>query len=186
MFRMTPAARQVVIVAGAPGSGKTTLAGPLAAELGFALLAKDRIKETLHDILGSTRADLAWSTRLGAAAMELLWALAADAPAVVLEANFRPDDERNPRRIRALSDRPVVVSCMCPIAVAMDRYANRRVSRHPIHTETLRNPGPDYFAQWNRPMGIGELIAVDTTLPVDVCDLAVEVRAKLAASGSGG
>ena len=28
-------------------------------------------------------------------------------------------------------------------------------------------------------MGIGELIAVDTTLPVDVGDLAVEVRAKL-------
>jgi|SRR5215472_981651 len=176
---MTPAARQVVLVTGAPGSGKTTLARPLAAELGFALLAKDQIKETLHDILGSCGADLAWSTRLGAAAMELLWALAADAPAVVLEANFWAGDERNLRRIRALSDRPVVVSCMCPIAVAMDRYANRRVSRHPVHAETMRNLGPDYFARWNRPIGIGELIAVDTTLPVDARDLAVEVRAKL-------
>ena len=80
----------MVLVSGAPGSGKTSLAGPLAAELGFALLGKDRIKERLHDALGAPESDLAWSKRLGAAAMEVLWALAADAPAVVLEANFRP------------------------------------------------------------------------------------------------
>jgi predicted kinase len=34
-----------------PGAGKTTLARPLAAALGFALLSKDHIKETLHDAL---------------------------------------------------------------------------------------------------------------------------------------
>jgi adenylate kinase family enzyme len=34
------------MVTGAPGSGKTSLAGSLAAELEFALLGKDRIKET--------------------------------------------------------------------------------------------------------------------------------------------
>ena len=81
-----------VLVLGGPGAGKTTLAVPLAAELGFALVSKDRIKETLHDALGAPEPDLAWSRRLGAAAMELLWALAADAPAVVIEANFRPRD----------------------------------------------------------------------------------------------
>jgi hypothetical protein len=32
------------------GSGTTSLAVPLAAELGYALLAKDRIKETLHGV----------------------------------------------------------------------------------------------------------------------------------------
>jgi len=84
--------RQVVFVSGAPGAGKTSLAVPLAAELGFALVCKDRIKETLHDALGAPPPDLAWSRRLGAAAMELLWTLAADAPSVVVEANFRPHD----------------------------------------------------------------------------------------------
>jgi len=74
-----PARRSLVLVSGPPGAGKTTIAGPLAAGLGFALLAKDRIKETLHDALGQ-QADLAWSQRLGGASMELLWALAADAP----------------------------------------------------------------------------------------------------------
>ncbi len=58
---------------GPPGAGKTTLAEALAAELGFALFAKDHIKEMLHDTLGE-EADLAWSRRLGGASMELLWA----------------------------------------------------------------------------------------------------------------
>jgi adenylylsulfate kinase-like enzyme len=85
--------RRLVYVSGAPGSGKTSLAVPLAAELGWALLTKDRIKETLHDALEPPEPDREWSRRLGATAMELLWALAADAPAVVIEANFRPYSE---------------------------------------------------------------------------------------------
>jgi predicted kinase len=71
--------RRLVYVSGAPGAGKTSLAGPLAAELGYALITKDTIKETLHDALGAPGADLAWSRRLGGAAMELLWTLAAHA-----------------------------------------------------------------------------------------------------------
>jgi len=47
--------RKLVYVSGAPGSGKTSLAVPLAAALGYALLAKDRIKETLHDAFGAPR-----------------------------------------------------------------------------------------------------------------------------------
>ena len=58
--------RRLVYVSGAPGSGKTSLAVPLAAELGYALLAKDRIKETLHDALGVPAPDRAWSRLLGA------------------------------------------------------------------------------------------------------------------------
>ncbi len=69
--------RRLVYVSGAPGAGKTSLAGPLAAELGYALITKDTIKETLHDALGAPDPDLAWSRWLGGAAMELLWTLAA-------------------------------------------------------------------------------------------------------------
>jgi 2-phosphoglycerate kinase len=58
--------RRLVYVSGAPGSGKTSLAVPLAAELGYPLLGQDRIKETLHDALGAPEPDLAWSRRLGA------------------------------------------------------------------------------------------------------------------------
>ena len=57
---------KLVHVSGAPGSGKTTLKPvPLASELGWALLTKDRIKETLHDAFGRGMADLAWSRGWG-------------------------------------------------------------------------------------------------------------------------
>jgi len=81
---------EVVVVSGAPGAGKSTLAAPLARALGFPLLAKDVIKESLFDSLGQLDADpLASSWRLGGAAMELLWRPAEECPSVVIEANFR-------------------------------------------------------------------------------------------------
>jgi predicted kinase len=67
--------RRLVRVSAAPGSGKTSLAVPLAAEPGYVLFAKDRVKETLHDAFGAPEPDRAWSRRPGGAAMELLWAL---------------------------------------------------------------------------------------------------------------
>jgi hypothetical protein len=68
-------------LAGMPGAGKTTLAYPLAAELGYSLVAKDMLKEKLHDVLcpAGQEPDPVWSRQLGAASMELLWTLAASA-----------------------------------------------------------------------------------------------------------
>lgn len=72
--------RQIVLVSGAPAAGKTTCARLLAALLGFPLLSKDDIKEALWDALESPAGDRAWSRRVGDAAMEVLWALAAQFP----------------------------------------------------------------------------------------------------------
>jgi predicted kinase len=186
-----------VLVSGIPGSGKTTIAGPLAADLGFALLGKDRIKETLADVLGAEvlrtevlGADelgaagpaLTFSQRLGAAAMEVLWALAADAPAVVLDANFWIEDERQVRRIRALSACPVEVYCTCPPELAAQRFLARSASRHRVHVGASLQP--EVIARSARPVGLGEVIRVDTTGPVNVAELAEAVRACL--SGPGG
>lgn len=181
--------RRVVYVSGAPGAGKTSLAVPLAAELGYALLAKDRIKETLHDALGAPEPDRAWSRRLGAAAMELLWALAADAPAVVIGANFRPYSEYEHAKLSGLAAQLVEVHCACPPELAVARY-NARVT-HPVHV--VRTLGLEVMAEWDRPVGIGVLIAVGTTVPVDVPAVAAAVRscydrlgsAKLAAAPAG-
>lgn len=119
--------KQIVMVSGAPGAGKTTIAVPLAAALRFPLLAKDQIKESLHDALGSTTGDLQESRRLGGASMELMWTLAAYSPDVVLEANFRPHSRYERERLIALG--------------AHRRSALRlpgRTRRYPI-----RSPSPD-------------------------------------------
>jgi predicted kinase len=176
----------VVLVSGVPGSGKSTVAGPLAAELGFGLLGKDRIKEVLGDALApgpgpvdpGTPVDLGTSRRLGAAAMELLWALAEDLPAVVLDANFWVDDARLPGRLAALSGRPVEVHCTCPAELAAQRYRARSASRHPVHAQGGARAilSPDHIARSGRPVGAGPVITVDTAGPVDVPALAAAVR----------
>src|SRR5690348_5875164 len=82
--------RQFVLVSGAPAAGKTTLARSLAPLLGLSLIAKDDIKEALFDALGGPPGDLAWSRKVGGAAMETLWRLAEQSAGAILEANFRP------------------------------------------------------------------------------------------------
>ena len=173
--------KRLVYVSGAPGAGKSSHAAPLAAELGYALLTKDTIKETLHDALGAPEPDLAWSRRLGGAAMELLWRLAADAPAVVIEANFRPYSALEREKLSGLGGGAVEVHCLCPAEVAVARYNAR--ATHPVHV--LKTLPLEAMAEYDRPVGIGHLVVVDTTRPVDVVAVAGRVRACLAGEGTG-
>lgn len=171
----------LVYVSGAPGSGKTRLSAALAAELGCTLLAKDTIKETLHDALGGpAEPDRDWSRRLGAAAMELLWTLAAHAPSVVIEANFRPHHDYELARIRGLAADPVEVYCSCPPEVAERRYNDRAASRHPVHVVDTWPAAAR--TEFDRPVGVGRLVTVDTTVAVDVPLVARAVRDAHAAS----
>jgi predicted kinase len=169
--------RAVVLVSGAPGAGKSSLAGPLATALGFPLLSKDVVKERLFDELGWVGYDrLAWSRRLGAAAMELLWALGASCPQVVLEANFRRRSDHERERIRALSTRPVEVWCSCPPEVAMGRYAGR-AGRHEVHVLPALDAG--LIAEFDGPVALGPVFEVDTTGAIDVAEVARRVRGEL-------
>jgi predicted kinase len=171
--------RRLVYVSGAPGSGKSTLAEPLAASLGFALLGKDIIKETLHGVLGPPDLDRARSRELGAASMELLWALAARSPQVLIEANFRPYSDYERDRLTALGGVQVEVHCACPPELAVARYNAR--PRHPVHVQTSITT--DFLAEFDRPVGIGALVTVDTTAPVDVPAIAGQVRSLLLSAG---
>jgi predicted kinase len=167
--------KRLVYVSGMPGAGKTSLAYPLAAELGYSLVTKDMLKETLHDVLRTAgeEPDLAWSRQLGAASMELLWTLAASAGDMVIEANFRPHSTYERERLLSLGGCPVEVHCACPLDIAIARYRTR--PRHPVHVTAARHPETD-LAQFDEPVGIGSLITVDTTKQADVPALASQVR----------
>jgi predicted kinase len=174
--------REIVLVSGAPGSGKSTVAAGLEGALRMPLLGKDLIKESLWDTFTPPAGDQQWSRRLGGAAMEVLWTLAAHSPRVILEANFRPHSDYERAKLVALSGRIVEVYCWCPPEAATTRYEARAAesTHHPAHvTPTL---DPQLLAEFDRPMGLGALIRVDTTLFVNIEALAQEVAAALLVS----
>lgn len=171
-----------MVVSGAPGAGKSTLAGPLAAALRLPLFAKDSLKESMYDLLGEPGpVSLAESRRFGAAAMGLLWQLARDAPACVLESNFRFPDEYARPILRELTagGSLVEVNCSCPPDEAARRYDARGLGpeRHRVHA--WASLPQDVRAEYDGPIGVGTVIGVDTSGPVDVERLAAAVLAAL-------
>ena len=174
--------REIVVVSGAPGSGKTTLAAVLAPALQMPRIGKDLIKESLWDTLDPPKGDRQWSRQLGGAAMEVLWTLAALSPRVLIEANFRPHSDYERGKLASLSSRIVEVYCWCPSDVARQRFESRGTdpTHHPAHVDSTLDP--ELLAEFDQPMGLGNLIRVDTTLPVDVTALAEMILAKFAPS----
>lgn len=158
--------RTIVLVSGPPAAGKTTLAGAVAAQLGWPLICKDEIKETLVDVLEGPAGELNWSRQLGGAAMAVLWRLARRCPRAVLEANFRWGSELEHARLRQLEAAIVELHCVCPEDELIRRFAERARTAHAAHP--LRTLTPELIAACSRPMGVGHVIEVDTARPVDL------------------
>ncbi len=168
--------RNLVLISGCPGVGKTTLARPLAEALAIPLIAKDDIKETLFDALNGPPGDLAFSRQIGGAAMEVLWTLAGRCPDVMLEANFRPGSPYERERILAMGANVIEVHCRCDRRTVAQRFADRaaRGERHPAHT--IAELTDAYIAEFDRPIGIGGVLVVETLEPLDVGVIALEVE----------
>lgn len=176
-----PLNRRIVLISGPPASGKTTLARPLAERLGFALLTKDDIKEALFTALHGPPGDLDFSRHLGSAAMEVLWALAPQCPAVVLEANFRTRSVDEREKVAALladgTAQIVEIYCRVPREEASRRFAERaRLERHhPAHA--LSAMPPERMIEYEEPFALSPVIDVDTTQPVNLENLVSAVEA---------
>ena len=169
-------ARDVVMVNGLPGSGKSSLAPRLAAQLGAACVAKDRIKEALADAVVTE------VPQLGAVAMETAWHLAAALSGMVVVDSwwFRPRDLDQARDglVRSGAVATVEIWCDVPADLARARYVSRK--RHTVHADAEK-----LATEWGRwaaaaePLALSPVIRVDTARPVDLRALSDAVRAAL-------
>ena len=132
---------ELVVISGAPASGKTTLAHMLGRRLDLAVLEKDALKEALADAVGLP-ADVAASVRLGAASYAALLTLARELLAaevgVILDSNFRRGiSEAQLVPVRAVATSVCLVHCTAPEALIARRYRSR--SRHAAHLDNHRH-----------------------------------------------
>jgi predicted kinase len=184
----------LIIITGAPGTGKTSLGNRLAAAFGMPFVHKDGIKETLFDSLGWK--DRAWSRKLGTAAMDLLFYFVeiqlGAGRSFIVESNFYP--EFDTLRFAALQKRysfvPFQILCRTDARVLGQRYQRRATSgeRHPGHVDQVLVEELDPVAIQRRHSALeigGRVLPVDTT-DFKVLDYGSLVQAvALAASDEG-
>lgn len=170
-------ASTAVFVNGIPGSGKTTLATALAAELGFPLVTKDAIKESLADLVS---VDL--PTRgLGALASDIMWSIAGMIEGPVIIESFWAsgrDEEFFQAGVSAAGiARAVEVWCEVSIETARARFTTR--PRHEVHHDGARSAEWEQFAATAQPISEFPTRVRNTDGPVDVPALASEIRGVL-------
>jgi predicted kinase len=170
----------VIVVSGAPGTGKSTVAAAVAADRRWPLLSLDTIKEALADVLGLGDQD--WSNRVGEAAAEVVFRLSAQFPDVVAEGWWR--GARRERALREFAE-AIEVFCRCDPQLAASRMRSRHgAGRHPIHRDVI-NPAlleeAAERAATVSPLGLGgPLITVDTSQAGAPARAAAAVAAALA------
>ena len=176
-----------VVVSGAPGAGKSTLAAPLAARLGVSLLAFDPIKEQLADALGL--GDREWREGLGRAADDVFFAVASTSASAVLDHWWRGN---RADRLQELRRECVEEFCRCDDEVLVERV-HRRVAagtRHPVHADWMPVDLIAHLRQFRgafEPLALGwPVLTVDTAtdtpgLVDDVAEWVVAASPELAA-----
>ncbi|MGF3054866.1 AAA family ATPase [Microbacterium sp. YY-03] len=168
---------RLIVLNGMPGSGKTTLASPLAALLGVPLVSKDAIKEALGDAV-----DAQLPTRaVGALASDALWRIVGMLNGAVLVDSFwlAGRDEEWFRRGWESAGSPagLEVWCEAPRQIMRERYLTR--PRHGVHDDQGRVDEWEAWAAKARPMTGLPMLCMDTSGPADVTDLAHSIRQAL-------
>jgi predicted kinase len=163
-----------VVISGSPGSGKSSVAEPLARALDLPLLTKDTIKEALGDVLGAANREE--SQRLGDAARHAMLEVAKAQVGAVIESTWQPDLAR--LELAAL-DAPIVeVHVAVPVDEAIRRYAERAGERHPVHFDEQNVADRDAFEVRAQPIaGDWRVIEVDGLRDVDVDALVEQILA---------
>lgn len=134
---------RLVIVHGAPASGKSTLAEQIAAELRVPFLSKDALKEELYDSLGVLGViERKFFRKLGEASMRLMYTVAGSildaGTGVVIEANFYHGVSEAELAPLIGKSEAVMIHCEAPEDTLKERYVKRAEAgeRHPVHDDS--------------------------------------------------
>jgi predicted kinase len=174
---------RLVIVGGAPATGKTTLALVLGARLALPVITKDDVKEALAAPFAT--GDREWSRQLGVAAYGALFTVAdrilAAGPGLVLESNFRCGISDAPLRALAALAPTVVIVCRTPDALRRTRFADRaQRGRHRVHVDSA------LLDEWSDDDSIFGIEIGTPTLVVDTTDgYAPDLQRIVAFAGGG-
>jgi predicted kinase len=164
----------LVVVTGAPGAGKTSLATVLAERLGCALVSLDAIKEELASEAEDT--PLEW-LRYDAEAELAHRVEAFDGEAVVdIWVAPRRDTERVRDLLKRWWDRVVEVRCQVPAALAVERYVGRPRSWPHLPPDDAILARIADAAENPEALGAPRTVVVDTTRPVEIGDVVAAVR----------
>jgi len=101
-------------------------------------------------------------------------AVARASPGGVLDSSFYPYTVSH---LEQLTGALIEVRCRCPREIAQARYEARSAGRHAGHLDAERTPEELWNEHHLAPLGLGPLIEVDTSAPVDVSSVADAIRA---------
>ncbi|MEZ4452562.1 MAG: AAA family ATPase [Nannocystaceae bacterium] len=164
----------LLLVAGLPGAGKSTLARNLSQETGARVIRSDVVRKRLAGIdpeaaagvrLSGAHYSAAWTEATYAACLEEARARLGDGEAVIVDANFRTDAQRRPflALARELGVPARLLVAEVPEAVALARIAGREGDASDADAEVYRRAR----ATWEAPGAelAGLVVIVDASGP---------------------
>ena len=162
----------LIIVSGPPASGKSRVARSLCSHLGFAVVAKDDIKERMFDaeeiVSAGDRRDL--SRRACIAALGQVAERLVRGESVILEGNWRAADHGAAIARLVSGHRPAVLQVQCVGAgePLLERFVARARAglRHPAHSDldALPRLRDELLRGRYDPLPLpGPLLEIDTT-----------------------